>query len=717
MSVIAVAMCLVLPTAFGQQTASEDDILVSDFEHADYGAWTVSGDAFGAGPAQGTLPGQMDVSGFLGKGLVNSFVGGDAGTGTLTSPAFTIERPYLNFLIGGGGFEGVTCMNLKVDDEVVHTATGTNVQPGGSERLAWHFWDVSALLGRTAVLEIVDQRTDFWGHINVDHIVQSKESSLMPDLERTLSIAEDFVFLPVTRGATIRRIDVFDGKTLVRSFDIELANGPEDYWVAMEAGSLRGKTLRFQVERPRGSDPRVLDRLVQGTLPPDAGDLYREAFRPGFHFTTQRGWNNDPNGLVYYAGEYHLFYQHNPYGCKWGNMTWGHAVSRDLVRWKELGDAIHPDELGSIFSGSAVVDEANTTGFQDGAEAPLVAIYTYAGGTTHASEGKRFTQALAYSNDRGRSWTKYAGNPALDVLRDGNRDPKVFWHAPTGQWVMVLYLEEREMGFYSSEDLKTWRLESRLTCGFHECPELFELPIDGNPDDTRWVLYGASGDYLLGDFDGMQFTPGGDPVRFHYGNCFYASQTYNNIPKEDGRRIQIAWGTVGHGDMPFNQMMDFPVELTLRSTGEGPRLFVQPVREIETLYARTHTWEDIALLASGNPLEGVSGPSLDIDVIFEIAEAKTVGLEIQGIPVIYDADAKQLRCQGAVGPLEPVDGRIALRVLVDRLSIEIYGNGGALYMPMQAQFGPEADGLKLLSEGESRLVRLTVRELNSAWER
>ncbi len=210
--------------------------------------------------------------------------------------------------------------------------------------------------------------------------------------------------------------------------------------------------------------------------------------RPQFHFTPAKNFMNDPNGLVFLDGEYHLFYQHNPEGDRWGHMSWGHAVSRDLLRWEHLPLAMREEGGIMIFSGSAVVDRANTSGLCGASgDACLIAIYT---GHTE----KRQTQNLAFSHDRGRTWTKYAGNPVIDLGRGDNRDPKVFWHAPTKRWVMVTVLAgPRKVRLFSSIDLKTWTMLSEFgpagaTGGAWECPDLFPLPVDGNANEVRWVL-------------------------------------------------------------------------------------------------------------------------------------------------------------------------------------------------------------------------------------
>lgn len=687
--------------------ADQPDLVMADFEDQDYGVWKAEGQAFGPGPAQGTLAGQMQVSGFQGKGLVNTFFQGDRTTGRLTSPVFQIERPYINFLIGGGAHPGETCVNLLVDGETVRTATGPNDRPGGTERLDWHSWDVEEFAGQEATLVIVDQATGGWGHINIDHIVQSNKKRQAEPAVRQFVIQQRYLHLPVKNGAAKQRMRFeVDGET-VREFTIELAS-PDvepDFWVFADVSDFQGKTLVARADR-LASGAEGLAAIKAADEVPNAEGMYREKYRPQFHFSSRRGWNNDPNGLVYHHGEYHLYYQHNPYGWKWGNMHWGHAVSPDLVHWTELPIAIYPFKFGDwVFSGSAVIDRHNTGGFKTGDEDVIIAAYT--------STGRG--EAIAFSNDRGRTFTDYQGNP---VVKHGGRDPKLIWYARGEHWVMAVYDERdgsRGMAFYTSNDLREWTYQSRID-GYYECPEIFELPLDGDKDNTRWVVYAADGAYALGHFDGKTFTTESGKHRFNWGNCFYASQTYSDIPADDGRRIQIAWGRSGHGDMPFNQMMNFPVALTLRETDQGVRMFAQPVGEIESLHEKGLVIEDKTLEANDNPLADLSGDLFHIRAEFELDGANEFGLNVRGVPITYNVAEKKIVCSGKEAPIAPVDGRIWLEVLVDRTTIEIFVNTGHVYMPIAVIPEDENRSLGVFTTGGTTRIRsLEVFPLKSAW--
>lgn len=708
---------LLLGVAVGLHAA--EDLIIADFEGPDYGSWRATGDAFGPGPAHGTLPNQMTVDGFEGRGLVNSYHGGDASTGTLTSPPFTIERRFISFLIGGGKDLERTCLRLLVNGTPVRVATGPNDRPGGRETLAPESWDVAEFQGQSATIEIVDRATGGWGHLNVDQLVQTdrKPPGLLTNVRRDFTIERRYLNLPIKNGAPKRLVTALvDGAVLVRN-EIELAPADPDWWAFMDVSAWTGRTLTLQVDR-LPEDSTVLNAIEPGDALKGGEDLYREPLRGQFHFSSRRGWNNDPNGLVFFHGEYHLFYQHNPYGWGWGNMHWGHAVSRDLVHWEELGDVLRPDDLGPMFSGSAVVDGHNTSGLGQDGQPPLVLIYTAAGDPT--------VQCIASSTD-GRHFTKYPGNPVLPQITGGNRDPKVMWHAPTQRWVLVLYVEkpagQHTIHFFTSPNLREWTLAS-ITPGdpagkpfLFECPDFFELPVDGNPANRKWVLTAANSEYAVGAFDGTRFTPELRKLLGHRGRGFYAAQTFSDLPADDGRRIQIGWFQTETKGMPFNQSMTVPFELKLTTTPDGPRLTFTPVRELEALRARSHRFEARTLSAGDpNPLTSVKAELVEVRADFDPGDSREVVFTVRGATIAFEVAKQELVVNQHRAPAPLRGGRQRLTIFCDRTGLEVFASDGLTYVPMPYQPRPDDLALNVESKGgRAKFTMIEVHELKSIW--
>lgn len=472
---------------------------------------------------------------------------------------------------------------------------------------------------------------------------------------------------------------------------------------------------KWSIQQSRKST--VLKNRELGT-----GSIYGERLRPQFHYTSKRGRLNDPNGLVYFGGEYHLFYQLHPYGWGSANKHWGHAITRDLVHWEEQAIALYPDALGEMFSGSGVVDWNNTSGFQTGREPPLVLIFT---GAKHPR-----TQGLAYSNDRGRTWTKFPGNPVMPNISRGNRDPKVIWHEPSKQWVMTLSVgypqskgqpPRQTIEIFTSGNLKSWTFQSRNE-GFHECPDLFELPIDSDPSRTRWILHGGSSKYQVGTFDGKSFVPETPLLTGHRGNAFYAGQTFSDVP--GGRRVQVGFamssGEVAKkifANMPFNQVITFPCDLTLRSTPDGPRLAWWPVPEIETLRVHTSTTGAMQLKSESSVAIPVASGLLDITLEFEVKGGRGLTLSVLGTDLAYLNESQTLVCGETKIPLPSVDGRVSYRVLRDEGLIEIFANKGLIYAPVSVVQPPAPDQAVQLTSprGDVTVIRCEVSEMRSIW--
>lgn len=482
--------------------------------------------------------------------------------------------------------------------------------------------------------------------------------------DTTITVTKRYLNLPVSQqqGRSVMMYES-NGKTLQR-FQIRLSAKPE-YWVFSDMSAYRGKRIRIRYE----GDASALRLLYQDDRITGQDSLYREQRRPQYHFSTRRGWINDPNGMVFYEGEYHLFYQHNPFEREWENMSWGHAVSKDMIHWEELPVALHPDELGTMFSGSAVIDYDNTSGFGKPGKPAMVALYT-------VDNPDRQIQCLAYSLDKGRTWTKYPGNPLIDSKEKWNskdtRDPRVFWYAPGKHWVMAL--NERDgHSIYTSTNLKEWTYQSHTT-GFWECPDLFELPVAGKPNEKKWVMYGASNTYMIGSFDGKKFTPESGKHYFSSGSI-YAAQTFSNIAD---RRIQIGWGRIAQRGMPFNNMMLLPTELTLRPTKDGIRLFSEPVKEVNQLFTPAGKWSNQTMRDADQQLAKFNNAdALRIRTTIKLSHATDAGLSLFGQRLInYDMNFNMLNGM-FYSPQDPTSMELTADIYLDRSSVEVFIDGGA----------------------------------------
>lgn len=680
-----------------------EDIVLFDFEGKDYAGWTVTGKAFGTRPAQGTLDGQMQVTGYLGHGLINTYFGKDEATGTITSGEFKITRAYISFRIGGGADFKRLRLELLIGGRVVRKATGINSFPGGSEALVPDGWAVNDLQGRTARIRIIDESTGGWGHLNVDHLVQTDTKPIMQltDAKRSFKIKHKYVHIPIDETAPARRLTVeMKGMAPVAN-QVFLAPGEPQYWATLDVSNRKGETLRFEVDRI-SSDSSALEHCYQSDEVPGQTKLYEEANRGQLRFSPRRGWSNDPNGMVYYKGEYHLFFQHNPYRAEWGNMHWGHAVSRDMVHWTELPIALFPDEHGTMWSGSAVVDNENTSGLGAG-----IVLFSTADGD--------FTQVLTHSPD-GRTFKKWKANPVVSHIDRANRDPKLFWYAPGKKWVMVLYLEipnHPSMQFLSSIDLIHWTPTSRIE-GFHECPDFFELPVSGQTDVTKWVLTAANSNYQIGTFDGDIFHPESPILTGHRGRGFYAAQTFSDLPN---RRVQIGWFQRERDGMPFNQAMSLPMELRLVDDPEGIRMTWTPVNELQSLRVGSKRFGALDLEpGAANPLKDLHPELAEIEMLLKPSSDAVVQFNLRGLVLTYDQASRSLKLGGISVPVTLIDGKLDLHIFVDRNGLDIFSSGGRVFIPWpyspdQKNFDFEA----VVSSGSVQFESLNFHELQSSW--
>jgi fructan beta-fructosidase len=492
---------------------------------------------------------------------------------------------------------------------------------------------------------------------------------------------------------------------------------------------------------------------------------YTEQYRPQFHFSPDSMWMNDPNGMVYYEGEYHLFYQHNPDRNVWGSMHWGHAISTDLVRWEHLPIALYPDSLGTIFSGSAVIDWNNSSGLGSSKNPPMVAIFTHHNQKLAGEGSLQFQyQSIAFSLDKGRSWTKYHGNPVLKNpgIRDF-RDPKVGWMESTGKWILVLAAQDRVM-FYSSPNLINWSYESEFgeDTGGHggvwECPDLFPLEFNG---ERKWVLLvsinpggpngGSATQYFVGDFNGSVFqneNPGKEPLWVDLGKDNYAGVTWSDIPPEDGRRLFLGWMSNWQyaNKVPsqrWRNAMTLPRELILRQDEHGYFLNSVPIAETEQLRTRQFKLEPGPVRGRNNTEPAIEDtyPLYEIDLVFEFDPEEDGGVEF-GIILESNKHEKLIAAfntltrqvfiardsSGIIDFSEHFpgmhtapyqvskEGEIRFHAFVDLSSIELFVDQGALVMTELCFPESGFEKIHLYSNKESvRLKKGDIYSLKSIW--
>lgn len=709
MLILAAVLALAAARPSDHPAERPDDIVIADFESDSYAPWVATGEAFGPGPAQGTLPNQMRVEGYQGSRLVNTYLQGDESIGTLTSPEFKLERPYVSFLIGGGKDLENTCIQLLIGDAVFRVATGPNDRPGGSERLALEGWDVRDLVGKRARIRIIDNAKGGWGHINVDQIVQTdrKPPTMLTNVRRELNVGARYLNIPIKNGAPLRRVSFFLDGVQAGGAEMELADGAPDWWAPIDLSMYQGRLFALEVDSLR-DDSTALSSISLSDTMRDSENLYDEPLRAQFHFSSRRGWLNDPNGLVYFNGEYHMFYQHCPFCLQgWAAKYWGHAVSKDLVHWTELDDAVAPDARGPVWSGSAVVDRDNTSGLGKPGAPAMVMFYTAA--------GNPFTQCLVSSTD-GRTFTKLATNPVVGNIASDNRDPKVIWHAPSKQWIMTLWVGTEGkpwIYFLGSTNLRDWKQLSRVE-GFYECPDFFELPLDDDPAHTKWVLTAASSEYMVGTFDGTTFTPETPKLPGHRGRGFYAAQTFSDTP--DGRRIQIGWFQTETPGMAFNQSMTIPLELSLVSTPDGPRLCWNPARELGALQFTSYEFGSMTLRpGDANPLSGILSELLKIRATIE--PKGDVSLNIRGVKIVYEIKSGELAVNDHRVKVPLVNDKLQLTIYCDRVGMEIFAAGGLVYIPMAIIPKTDDRSVSIAAINDPiEIGSLGVQELRSAWK-
>jgi fructan beta-fructosidase len=571
-------------------------------------------------------------------------------------------------------------------------------------------------------------------------------------------IDKPYVHLPMKDDAPeVRLLVNIDGE-LQHSIDVKLAQDKPDWNGTFSVQKWMGKKLTIVPEKPLAESGWIRNVKMSDQLS-DEESVYKEKYRPQFHFSARRGCITDLDGPIYFNGEYHIFPGHRAWqlnGNAGSNPLWGHAVSKDLIHWEELGTAVSANKLGSPWSGSTAIDWYNTAGFvknpikdKDGRlkNPALVAIYTNGHGGRSVPEP---TQSLNYSLDSGRTWIEYPGNPVMPFVAVYNRDPKIVWYEDkanpdNSHWVVVLLLDGPNSSIWTSKDMIHWERSQTLdnidVCP--DCADFYEIALDGDPNNKKWILWFGDGNYNVGTFDGKTFRKEIGPIKSKTERTpgdrdrnIHIAQTFTGIPAEDGRRIQMGWilGDAKKGPqfpfpgMPFAGQYTLPHVLTLRTTPDGPRLFFEPAKETEKLRTgvsaqmpKTTLDGTAMLLKEDKPI----GELVEVNAVFTVNKdvmaepgENIVGLDINGQMVTCNLDNEQMIGNDGYQPLKVVDGLLKLRVFVDRTVVDSFA-AGVPWAPLAYPFMPADNptyAIKVFGKKGLADVEVEAYQLKSIWQ-
>jgi fructan beta-fructosidase len=647
-----------------------------------------------------------NVTGFEATAIFNTGYEQAEKTGTLTSPEFVINKKYINFLITGNNNYNADDCNVRViiDGKVVKYAPPTRFP-----LVEWGAMDVSEFSGQKARFEVFDNSKKRF--ILIGQIFQSNELSLGVN-QHTFYVDKKYLLFPVTRGGKQYRFRLEKEGDIAEQFVVEMEDGEPDYWAFKDLNNFAGKEIKLTSYCPTNIES--FEKIKLSDEVPDENQFYKEKERPQFHFTSKTGWINDPNGLVYSEGVWHLMYQHNPYGVIGSLKHWGHAVSTDLIHWEEKASSVVPDDLGSNHSGGAVVDFNNSAGLQTGKDKTLLAFWTSAGHFSTPSSS--FRQCISYSTDGGQTWNKYAGNPIINFIEGRNRDPNVIWHNDSQKWILSLFLDNNMYAIFNSDNLIDWTLTDRIMMPANECPDMFQLDLDGDPQKRKWIFWGGNGNYVLGKFDGLKFEIEGEAHRTHFGQ-YYAAMTFNNAP--DNRVVQVGWLRAWpFPNTNFRMQMSILNEITLKTSPEGyPALYSYPVKEFEVLRSDSLLLKDI-MIKQQTYIPDFNAELIDLNLLVKVKKGGILTMKIRGEDILYNRNENTISYKNEKVQLLTNSDIQEFRILADRASIEIFCNGGEKVLYQSVAMDSENSSLEFSTNGTSAVLKqLEIYSLKSSWEK
>ena len=673
---IIIVLSFLIPTLMSAQGVNllPDDILIEDFESWPLNKWTFEGDAFSPVKQDPMFVDSWGDRGYRGYGYMSSFIHYDAGVGQMTSREFEIKRHYINFLLAGGNYENDTYAALIVDGKEVRKSSGLN-----NRRMEWYNWDVSEFKGKNARIRLVDTYRSYYGFVVADHFVQSDNAYQTPKCKVSLKVKGNYIFLPLNNEMPLVRLNILKDNKILYEFSMPLDGKNPKYWAPLCVKDLVGKSLEF-ISEDNENVTAALKKIRQGKTKRDILNSLGESFRPVYHFTSRVGHLNDPNGIYYSDGQWHFFYQHNPFGVQHGNTSWGSAISTDLTHWEEGDEILYPDENGLVFSGSALIDKDQ-----------LFQFYTYGAGYTRISEGKSHAQGYAISKDNGKTWEKQG---LLDVprLSKDQRDPTLFWHEESGHWCMALFIFDHEYAIFTSDDKIHWSLSDRFFVeGGEECPDMFRMKVSESPDKMKWVFMCANSTYLIGEFDGYRFYPQSKAKRLVDGS-FYAAKSFLNAP--DDRRVIMACKGVDLKDCAFSSIIYYPREATLHVGEDGLyELWSVPVKELDSFAKPVISDKNVAV-SPARPAKWTTSTAA-FRMKIEFGSETPAGLSLDFDGAVFNVP----------------EGIHSLTILSDKYTIEINTEDGRYSTAFPIWVRPGKAATSLRAKTDCIIKKVTIEEI------
>lgn len=515
-----------------------------------------------------------------------------------------------------------------------------------------------------------------------------------------ITITKKYLVFPVNTLISKKVLSFSDGDNLVYKLNIKFDSVTPDFYAYIDMSRFLGKTLGISVSPEVELSFRETDEV-------DSDNLYSEPLRPQIHFSPKNGWINDPNGLIYADGVYHMFYQYNPTEPYWDNMHWGHAESKDLIHWEEKSPVLYPDERGGMFSGSAFPDKRNVLGKKENDTDTLLLFYT----TTSP-----YCQRLSYTTDNFKTVHSYCDAPVVPPISELNRDPKVVYCEEMGCYVMDLFLDKDEYCLLRSDDLINWEEFQRVNLPWDcECPNIFMLR-DGE-GNRKWVLMGANDKYLVGTFTDDRFVPDQEVQSLSYGVAAYAGQCFANMPND--RAVRIVWDRWSIlATVNFRGQMGIPTELTLDTHDGKYYLCANPVRELDSLINETSLYTDVSITPDSGFTHALKHTPYIFRLCGETCGEGSLHISFFGRSIGIDLSENQIALGSIHSPVSVTGSALDLTVIVDRASIEVFSDGGKILISQLDNYSVSDYSLSSLSvcaDKDITLGRIEISSLDSIW--